>query len=293
MICSHVQRWRERRGSYRPAGEPFEARRYEVEAVPDDTRPRAFVQAHHSSGTYPAARFRFLLHDDWAGLAARGPAAKGLDQSVVGAAVFSVPTRRAVTTNHFEGDALAHVELGRLVLLDEVPGNAESWLVARCFEALAREGIEGVVSFADPVRRTDSDGRAVMPGHVGTVYQALGAVHNGRATARSLRLLPDGSVFSDRARSKVRRAEQGMAYAVAQLVQAGAPVPTDDVLARDGERRAWLASAVDRVTRPLRHRGNLRYLWALGRGRLRPSVKPLAYPKWADVVQTAGLPLFS
>lgn len=32
-----------------------------------------------------------------------------------------------------------------------------------------------------------------MPGHVGVVYQALGAVYTGRGTARTLWLLPDGT----------------------------------------------------------------------------------------------------
>ena len=56
------------------------------------------------------------------------------------------------------------VELGRLVLLDEVPGNGESWFIARCFELLRREGIVGVLSFSDPVPRTTADGRKVLPG---------------------------------------------------------------------------------------------------------------------------------
>jgi hypothetical protein len=34
-----------------------------------------------------------------------------------------------------------------------------------------------------------------MPGHVGTIYAATNAVYTGRATARTVKLLPDGTVF--------------------------------------------------------------------------------------------------
>ena len=44
--------------------------------------------------------------------------------------------------------------------------------MARCFHQLKREGIAGVVSFADPVTRVAADGAVVAPGHIGTVYKA-------------------------------------------------------------------------------------------------------------------------
>jgi hypothetical protein len=53
-----------------------------------------------------------------------------------------------------------------------VPGNGESWFIARCFERLRREGFVGVVAHSDPLRRTRADGTVVCPGHVGTIYQA-------------------------------------------------------------------------------------------------------------------------
>jgi hypothetical protein len=62
MISPAVQRWRERRDSYRPAGEPIDTTAYEVAAILDDTTARSFIQIHHYSGTYPAARFRFGLY---------------------------------------------------------------------------------------------------------------------------------------------------------------------------------------------------------------------------------------
>nr|WTB11197.1 hypothetical protein OG546_48260 [Streptomyces antimycoticus] len=83
----------------------------------------------------------------------------------------------------------------RFVLLDACPGNSESWFLARRFEHLLARGVRGVVSFADPVPRRTASGVLVMPGHVGTIYAASNAVYAGRATARTVKLLPDGTVF--------------------------------------------------------------------------------------------------
>ena len=248
-MTDRVQRWRSGRDAYRPAGEPFDPRAYEVAPIPDDTTASTFVREHHYSRSYPAARFRF-------GLYSRGG-------PLVGVAVFSVPPRPEVTTAWFHGDPLAHVELGRFVLLDGVRANAESWTLARCFRLLRREGVEGVVSFSDPTPRV-LGGHRLFGGHTGTIYQATNAVYAGRSRARTLRLLragPDrGRVFSDRAASKLRAGDRGHAYAVAQLVAAGADPPslrTPDAL------RAWADRWVPCVTVPLRHPGNHRYLFGL------------------------------
>jgi hypothetical protein len=222
---------------------------------------KAFVVAHHYSGTYPADRFRF-------GLFRRG--------GLVGVAVFSHPASNRVLTNVFPGRPTDSTELGRLVLLDEVPGNGESWMVARCLRVLGRQGIRGVVSFSDPVPRTTTDGRVVMPGHVGTVYQALGAAVLGRSKPRTIRVLPDGTTFSERAMSKVRRREVGWQYAVQQLVGFGA-----EPLGPDEDAALWLRRWCGRLTRPLRHPGNHRYAWALAGPRL--EADPGKYPKRVEV----------
>lgn len=82
------------------------------------------------------------------------------------------------------------------MLLPECPGNSESWFLARCFRALLSHGVRGVVSFADPVPRRTASGALIMPGHMGTIYAATNAVYAGRATARTVKLLPDGTVFN-------------------------------------------------------------------------------------------------
>jgi hypothetical protein len=45
------------------------------------------------------------------------------------------------------------LELSRLVLLDSLALNDESWFCARVFARAAEHGVRGLVSFADPVPR--------------------------------------------------------------------------------------------------------------------------------------------
>ncbi|WP_240529881.1 hypothetical protein [Streptomyces mangrovisoli] len=169
------------------------------------------------------------------------------------------------------------------MLLDACPGNAESWFLARCFEALLADGVRGIVSFADPVPRRTSSGVLVMPGHVGTIYAASNAVYTGRATARTVKVLPDGTVF-DRTAQKIRRQEQGHEYAVGQLVALGARRPQPG-----GDPALWLREALTTVgARNVHHRGAHRFVFRLGRTRREreeielglPAVRP--YPKHPD-----------
>jgi hypothetical protein len=57
---THCQRWRKRRHSFRPAGEPFDPARHGVEPI-DERTAKAFVVEHHYSRSYPAARLRVGL----------------------------------------------------------------------------------------------------------------------------------------------------------------------------------------------------------------------------------------
>ena len=256
MIVGAVQRWRARQGAYRPAGETIDPRSFEVAPIPDDRTAKSFVLEHHYSGSYPPARRRFGLY--------RGA-------ELVGVAVFSVPVN-ARSLDPCPGDANSRAELGRLVLLDDVEANGESWFVARCFESLAREGFTGVVSFADPVPRSSSNGLVIFPGHIGTIYQALNAVFIGRSKPETKLLLPDGTALPARAVAKIKSGDRGWRYAVDRLVEHGADPP-------DGDRVAWLARELPKVTRRQKHGGNLKYAWALTSAgkRAMPGSKP--YPK--------------
>jgi hypothetical protein len=266
-----VQRWFRGRDSYRPAGEPIRTAEYDVAELADDRAAKAFVLENHYCKSFPEARWRFgLFHHG----------------RLVGVAVFSHPVNDRVLTNVFGGAPTDSTELGRFVLLDEVPANAESWMMGRCFRLLRREGRAGVLAFSDPCRRLNRWGVPVFGGHVGTIYQAHNAAYLGRSKARTLRLLPDGVVFSDRAIQKVRGREQGWQYAVAQLVRHGADPDAD--FAEEGARRAWLARWLALLTRPLRHWGNHRYAWTLSsRVKLPPG---LPYPKQVDGEAGPGHP---
>lgn len=260
MITSVAQRWRKGRAHYRPAGEVIDTRRYDVAPIDEDTPAKDFVLAHHYAGTYPAARFRFGLF---------------FADELAGVAVFSQPSNnlslRPLPGSHVEG-----VELGRFVLRDDVPGNGETWFLARAFELLRRESLVGVVSFSDPLPRTDAGGDVVFKGHVGTIYQAFNATYLGRARAGSVRLLPDGRVLHNRALAKVRNRERGMGYVIDALCRYGAERPRGDL-------DVWLSTWVKKLTRTVAHPGNHKYVWTFNR-RVRKHVlavaPPKAYPKF-------------
>lgn len=265
------QRWEEGRSTYRPDGELIRTSEYETAEISIEAA-RRFVETHHYSRSMPAARYSY-------GLLRHG--------NLVGAAVFSQPTNNRTVTKHFpEIHHKEGIELGRLVLLDEVPGNGESWFVARCFEQLRKaevvdrdgrelRGILAVASFSDPMPRRTSSGQVVMPGHVGCVYQALNACYVGRADARTLHLLPDGRVLNHRTEQKIRRQEVGWRYGVEELQSYGAG-PLNE------EPRAWLERWLPEITRPLRHLGNHKYLWALNRRMRRHLPDSISYPKKID-----------
>jgi hypothetical protein len=251
------QRWKNRNSSYRPAGELIRTVDYDIATIAGDREAREFIETHHYSKSYPAARFRFGLYH-------RG--------TLVGVAVFSVPCQDRVLTNVFPMPASLSVELGRFVLLDSVPGNGESWFLARIFRELRKESLVGVVSFSDPVPRRTAEGTIIHKGHIGTIYQAFNGIYLGRSPARTLRLLPDGSVLSERAIQKIRRSERGWNYAAQILRGFGAdPISADPI--------HWLEHWLPRLTRPLRHSGNHKYCWpltAMAR-KLMPPSSP--YPK--------------
>jgi hypothetical protein len=289
IIPEGNQRWGLGRDSYRPAGEVIRPSEYDVQELTGDdadNQAKEFIQTHHYSAAYPSARFRFAL-------ARHGRR--------VGMAVFSHPMNDRTLTNVFPVHRREACELGRLVLLDEVPGNAETWFLARCFDALRQKklvdkdgnpalnertgaplrGILGVVSFSDPVPRRTIEGRTVLPGHVGTIYQALNGCYLGRADSRTLRLLPDGTIYSHRDEMKVRNKESGWVYCVKELREYGAgPLRGES----KEDLRAWLVHWLPLLTRPLPHKGNHKYAWAVRRDMRRHLPNSKAYPKRIDVV---------
>jgi hypothetical protein len=259
-----VQTWR------RPEDGGFDSRRYEV-AVIGERPARTYVEDRHYSGTWVAARLRYGLMD-----------VSEREARLAGVGVLSVPVNKRSLLKVFP-DLTPYTEsldLGRLVLDDEVPSNAETWLLARMFKLARAAGIRGVVSYSDPVPRACADGTLLTPGHVGTTYQAENAVYTGRGTKRSIVLLPDGSVLSARAMQKIRKREQGHEYAEQLLISRGAREM------RTGEDPArWLAEVISDIgARRIRHQGCHRYGFPFGR-RARPAIALTArpYPKIPDL----------
>lgn len=199
MDTSRSQRWRERRALWATDFRLINPKAYCADIV-DHGLARTFIAEHHYLPTYPAAQVAVGLF----GRCAR----------LEGVAVFAVPATGAVITRHtgFTDPAKGCV-LARLILLDSVPQNGESFFCARAFRLLRRErpAIEAVVSYSDP-----------EAGHVGTVYAALSGAHRGTTRPRTV-LRAGARTISDRTLSKIRLGERGMDGAIDQIVRLGLP----------------------------------------------------------------------
>ena len=262
------QRWRRGRDTYRPAGEPIDVARFGVDVVPE-REARPFVKREHYSGSYPAARLAVGLFR----------ARRWVVPELVGVAVFSTSMQPASIPAWTGQPAGAGVELGRFVLLDEIPANGETWMLSRAFRCLAEEipEVRAVLSYADP-HRLVTPGGVVTPGHIGIIYQAHNGRHVGRSKPRWRWVGPDGKVISERALSKLRNDERGAAYAYRRLCALGAPARR---LGEDGGSYVARALQEGPFLRD-RHPGCLAYVWPVG-GRQRETARgfpqALPYPK--------------
>lgn len=254
MITNRSQRWRNRRARYVPSASEIDPRALAVDVIDTLRDATPFVKAHHYAGSMPVSRLSV-------GLFRNG---RGGRAELAGVCVFAVPINHASVPKSAGLDQhRAACDLGRLVLLDDVGGNGESFLVSRAFRLLRREkpAIISVISYADPVRRVDASGQVFLPGHVGSLYAVMGSRYVGRSSPRSDLILPDGRPLSSRALSKIRNGETGQRYAADDLHRAGARAPYP------GEGRgSWLA-ALERegFLRRRRHPGNHIYVFPLTR----------------------------
>lgn len=251
VLFGDCQRWRHGRAHYRPAGEPFDPARYGVEPI-GFAAARQFVRREHYSGSMPVARLQVGLMHKASPFAA---------EVLAGVLVFSVPVQERAVPAWLALPPRLGIEIGRLVLLDAVPGNGESWFLGRAFRwlrALLPE-VQGVLSYCDPLERRDASGHLVKRGHIGTVYRAFNGRFAGRSTPRTLILGPDGRSINERTLSKIRNDEQGAGYAVRQLMALGAPPR------RVGEEGvAYVVRALAEGSfRRVRHPGNLTFTWRL------------------------------
>ena len=253
MDTSRSQRWRERRALWTDDETVIDPRAYSVDLIAHDVAS-AFISTHHYLPNYPAAQVAVGLF---------GP--RG---TLAGVAVFARPAVDAVVTAHTGfTDAAKGTVLARLLLLDGVPQNGESFFVARAFDVLRRErpAVEAVVSYSDP-----------QAGHIGRVYAALSGAHRGVTKPRIVLRL-NGTTVSGRTLSKIRTGEPGAAGGVDQLVRLGAPRPR-----LEETPAAWLAR-LQRERVLLRHRqdGLYAYCFELTRNARREGrgLPRLPYPK--------------
>lgn len=249
MTRPRDQRWRDGNSRWRtPQQGYFNPDGWNVVDI-DEATARNFVEQHHYLRSWPAAKYRFAVQNQTTG-------------HIGGVIVHGIPVSTKTLTNAYP-DLIPFeesIELSRLVLLDDLAFNAESWAVARAHRILRERGIKAVVTFSDPMPRTTSSGHTVTPGHRGTVYQALNAIPAGTSTPRTLTLLPDGRVLNDRSRQKLLAGESGSNGVYQTLCQLGAPP-----LQPGQDPRDWLPKALTTIgaTR-VRHPGNHRYLMPLG-----------------------------
>lgn len=248
----HCQRWNRHTMSWQYAapGRRFTGRGYDVAAV-SFAAARDFVREHHYLHSLGADVKRYgLFHR----------------AELFGVAVYGVPSNPKVITNWLpdlapvpRGDGTYRwpaLVLQRLVLLDRVGGNAESWFTARCRELLTDAEVYGTVTFADPMPLYADDGTCTFKGHAGILYQADNWVYGGIATARAVLITRTGVRLDPRTLQKIRAQEPGHAGAERTLVALGA-----DPM-RPGENpAAYLNRALTRIgPRTIAHTGCHRYI---------------------------------
>jgi hypothetical protein len=254
-----AQRWRYGLPSWRHVSEGgFRRSRYAVEEVPD-ALARSFIERHHYLGGWPSTLHRYGLWDlEPPRGSTPGPGPDGA--VLVGVLVLGCPMNERVLTSAFPRlvPYYESAEIARLALTDDVPANGESFLTAAALRLAAERGIRGVVTFSDPLprsRRTTSGKAIASNGHLGIVYQSCNFRFTGRGTARTLTLLPDGTVLTARSRAKLTGGEPGADGVARRLRALGAPprLPGQSP-------NQWLTQALNHIgARRVRHPGNFRF----------------------------------
>lgn len=270
------QRWENRLPTWKRTRDGgFDPALHRVVQIAEPAAKR-FTVAHHYSASWPVVRFAYGLQrlDE-----APGPGEPDGGR-LVGVIALGIPMNVAVLQNALPDltPIRQSLELSRMVLLDSVESNGESWACSRALALAAARGIQGVVAHADPVPRvriTPDGPIQVSPGHVGHVYGAgQGFAYLGLTRPRRLVVLPDATVLTDRAAGKVRRDEPGHAGVERRLTALGAPARG---AGEDGA--SWLAHALEQVgATTMAHGGCHRYARTIGRSRVRTRLGGTVYP---------------
>ena len=111
-----------------------------------------------------------------------------IQNQLVGACVFG----RLSTTawKKFSDSENKVMELRRVVLIDELPKNSESYFIRRSIKIMRKENpeVEILVSYADPEY-----------GHNGIIYQALNFLYIGDTPQDKILITPEGKRYHSRA----------------------------------------------------------------------------------------------
>ena len=148
--------------------QPIENFNYRVEKIPSLTGKDFIKNYHYSHGVH------------------NGPMCYGLfnGSDLIGVCAFATPSSENVCASVFGVEHKRSVtELHRLVLLDEVPKNSESWFIVRALKALKKDRpyYNAVLSFADATQ-----------GHLGVIYQATNAIYTGTSGKATFYIDPNG-----------------------------------------------------------------------------------------------------
>jgi len=151
---------------------------YSVEMIPSALGKAFIIEHHYSHGVHNGPICVGLLHHG----------------KLVGVCAFASPSSENVRSSIFGDDYKDSViELHRLVLLDEVPKNGESFFIVRALKELkkARPYYNAVISFADPTEN-----------HLGVIYQATNAFYCGRSAPATFFLDETGRLRHPRQNGK-------------------------------------------------------------------------------------------
>lgn len=259
-------RWRHGRSGFVVPPHVFDPRRYSVCLI-DEADAKAFVTRHHYSRSWPSTILRAGLIEKPAFQAER----------LVGVASFGLGPPDHVPRCYLGVGYEASTLLNRLVLLDEVGFNAESFFSARA-ERLLRQHkphVEAILSYSDPVA-LPGIGKV---GHIGSIYQARSYVCMGRSRPRTIWVSDQGIGVDGMALTKIRTGKRGSDYAARRFRALGAPPQ------RPGESGAdWVRRSLrDGPFEAIRHPGKIVYARGLTRRRAKLIGPGQSYPKRGEL----------
>lgn len=124
MITARSQRWRDRRCRWVPNASEIDPGRFAVDVIDTVNQATPFVRQHHYAASMPVTLLSVGLFRD----------GRGGRSELVGACVFAHPVNNAsVPKSAGLADPRSACDRGRLVLLDDTGGNAETWMLSCAF----------------------------------------------------------------------------------------------------------------------------------------------------------------